>query len=923
MNQDLFCGTVILEQGKTGRFMELKPGDQVDHVKNLLGLNIYSLYYDKAKELANQRRRDARTKEDELEKLADTTVKTVQDAESGVQRLQDILSQIEKDIQALDQLYTKVQIVEGLRGELTNVSQKITQFETQLTHKNEIEMAVQIVQDWEQVEPLLREIRQARRQFTDQQKRVADLQDELAKKRQELFDSQKALDEQLRPDYDKIEDSLQETKESLEIVRKQLAESQKQGDLIKAELDLDFRQNEIQAQQQDRQQQLKELPQVEADYHLWIELNQVIPKLDSIVSDLLEGQEEATAFAKSQQLLVEGFETLKKRRIILDQLKEQNEELGANLEASQKLEEKIRGELNVNETLLKKREDAHGQSKCPTCGTSLEGKELDRFHQELIELRDKVESGKSTLDEAHQNTLDLREKAKAIDKQYRQEEKAIEHEGGRLTTEQRNLETRKTQAGDQKKEALRQWEGLEGSLNYSAQLINAPTTECLELASKQFKAISDIQKTYKELIQTQADFKAAQVELDQIEGQRQYAAETFSQSQLEEANNSVVELDNAVQQTEQRFEEKGKDERRLYQLLTKKENEIHTLTERIQEIEEKLIPQEQKSLVESEHNQQVTCHRFEERLATLDWSIQNLKILQQAAENDQQAEQMICAWVDKHRPLAKQISELRKAEKEIGDLRSKYSTLDEQIKGFPDEVQQGQGAIIEKDLQVKRTEKNDKKVEHEQWQKKAWEETQRLSQKQNLQIEHEQLITEEKDFRDLATLLEPPGQRSAGGPLLQAIMRDALANVAERASDILEEWGQSTQIMVPQDALEFKVIDLASGSSERHYQLFSGGEKFMVALAMALAIGEVASDTGHTDCLFIDEGFGLLDKENRAYVAQEIVNKLVSSGRRKQVVVITHMEDIQEAFPDRRSRFHLVNDGTATRLLVGDDDASP
>jgi exonuclease SbcC len=152
-------------------------------------------------------------------------------------------------------------------------------------------------------------------------------------------------------------------------------------------------------------------------------------------------------------------------------------------------------------------------------------------------------------------------------------------------------------------------------------------------------------------------------------------------------------------------------------------------------------------------------------------------------------------------------------------------------------------------------------------------------------------------------------------------MRDALKKVAEKASDILDEWNQSTQIVIPQDALGFKVVDLTSGSTERHFQLFSGGEKFMVALAMALAIGEVASETGHTDCLFIDEGFGLLDKENRAYVTQEIVNKLVSSGRRKQVIVVTHMEDIKDAFPDKRSRYHLVNDGNATQL-VGDDDDS-
>ena len=98
MNQDLFCGTVILEQGNTGRFMELSPGEQVDHVKNFLGLNIYSLYYEKAKDLANQRKREAKTKENEIKELAETTTKSVQDSEVGLEKSQVALNQVESDI---------------------------------------------------------------------------------------------------------------------------------------------------------------------------------------------------------------------------------------------------------------------------------------------------------------------------------------------------------------------------------------------------------------------------------------------------------------------------------------------------------------------------------------------------------------------------------------------------------------------------------------------------------------------------------------------------------------------------------------------------------------------------------------------------------------------------------------------------------
>ena len=340
MNQDLFCGTVILEQGKTGRFMELNPGEQVDHVKNLLGLNIYSLYYEKARELANQRKRDAKTKEDELKKLSGTTIETVRETEMGVGRVQGILDQIEDEIQDLGQLSTKVKMVEELRGELTKVTRMIAEYETRITNKKEIETADQIVRDGKQVEPLLREIQQARKQLADQQKRAEGLQIELITKRGQLLESQNALNDKLQPDYNKSEATLLWTKNSLKTLREKFAEAEKQRDLIKSELEFDLRQTELQTQQHGRQQRLHELPQVEAAYQLWTELNRVAPKLDKIVSSLLESKDGATAVAKLQQSLTEDLEVLAEHRITLSQLKEQSEILGANFGCSQKARRK-------------------------------------------------------------------------------------------------------------------------------------------------------------------------------------------------------------------------------------------------------------------------------------------------------------------------------------------------------------------------------------------------------------------------------------------------------------------------------------------------------------------------------------------------------------------------------------------------------
>jgi hypothetical protein len=254
-----------------------------------------------------------------------------------------------------------------------------------------------------------------------------------------------------------------------------LTNCKNQRDLIKAEIDLDRRQSEIQAQQNERQQQLKKVAQVEAEHSLWNELNEVLPKLEIIVSALIESHEEFTIGARFQQTLKKELKNLEKRRAKFAKLKEQSESLDSELQLAKQLEEDMRRQQKADEDLLSKREEVHDKSLCPTCGTLLAGKELDRFHHELTDLRKKVRSGKLLLKEARQNTSLIKEKAEEASKQCKQDETEISSEESRLSTEQAILKSRDDQAKKQEKDALKKWEILKSKINYSAQLISGPT----------------------------------------------------------------------------------------------------------------------------------------------------------------------------------------------------------------------------------------------------------------------------------------------------------------------------------------------------------------------------------------------------------------------------------------------------------------
>jgi DNA repair exonuclease SbcCD ATPase subunit len=91
------------------------------------------------------------------------------------------------------------------------------------------------------------------------------------------------------------------------------------------------------------------------------------------------------------------------------------------------------------------------------------------------------------------------------------------------------------------------------------------------------------------------------------------------------------------------------------------------------------------------------------------------------------------------------------------------------------------------------------------------------------------------------------------------------------------------------------------GNVIRRYTEFSGGERFAIAIAVALAIGHVTHGAGNVRCLFIDEGFGALDVKNRGRITTDAIGKLIERGWRDQVVVITHLEDMKGYFPHRIS----------------------
>ncbi|SFD44389.1 AAA family ATPase [Massilia yuzhufengensis] len=92
-------------------------------------------------------------------------------------------------------------------------------------------------------------------------------------------------------------------------------------------------------------------------------------------------------------------------------------------------------------------------------------------------------------------------------------------------------------------------------------------------------------------------------------------------------------------------------------------------------------------------------------------------------------------------------------------------------------------------------------------------------------------------------------------------------------------------------SLALMVRDQDMGGEVRSVNSLSGGESFLVSLALALGLASLSSNRVRVESLFIDEGFGSLDTETLG-VAMDALDALQSMGRK--VGVISHVQEMTE-----------------------------
>ena len=153
-----------------------------------------------------------------------------------------------------------------------------------------------------------------------------------------------------------------------------------------------------------------------------------------------------------------------------------------------------------------------------------------------------------------------------------------------------------------------------------------------------------------------------------------------------------------------------------------------------------------------------------------------------------------------------------------------------------------------------------------------------------------------------------------GKALMEFIAEEFIDDISFMASNKLQVLMDGRYVLKYQNK-EFFVIDNFNDANVRPVSTLSGGELFVVSLALALSISDAIATKANknVDFFFLDEGFGTLDKEYCEYIVDSLI-KLESQNL--TIGLISHIPELQERITQK---LHVVKTANGSVVKIHSD----
>lgn len=728
----------------------------------------------------------------------------------------------------------------------------------------------------EQIEPLRKELNETTESITKQRSAL-----EAAKKKQEAFveiktlsDQQtqqnqeaKAIQSQIQAILKEIETqrlSLENFEVQVRAKEEEIQEASKQDAIIKAKIEskglIEAKAKKIDTDLLDitKRLTLKSKAIDESTSKLKViyqTLNQPDDQAVEVVRTLLEDKNKVNSTSLNEL-------NEKKNKLNIEQTYKQQEELS---EAKDKLN-KLKSDFSI---YLEKTNQLEKQNKRLTeCGkeTSTLNKQLEKIKQSLVEKSAAFEQAKSAY---HKAQLQVSENVEELRNQLKEGEAcpvcgSKEH----LFTNQA-VESLFKVFEDAYNSTLNEVNNLNKQLSSTETAINQLIKETQTLhteVTEQEKVIQRISELYDKAEFSEAFIKNSEKTLLSREVEIKGILESYNQVQKE------------------------------IDVLLSRQTKIQAYLNQLSEVSSQIKAAEADyKLVDQER---VVAMRSRAELNTeLEVSVNELKVLElgrQKLLKGMSVEDVRKFIVSEKKKRQDSFDQLQKTQLELsqkeGTLLGKIEQLKVQLDKLTKtvenvDVEENSKAIETITIQLNELEKRKSEVDYKL---KVNDENLLKFKKYNEQITKQTLV-----YESWAKLNDLIG--SAKGDRFKVIAQSyTLKILLLHANQHLSYLARRYKLKQIDESLSLQIIDCDMLNQERTILSLSGGESFLISLALALGLSSLSSNNLKVESLFIDEGFGSLDMDSLR-TAMDALEQLQMQGRK--IGVISHVQEMSERIP--------------------------
>ena len=889
-----FTRSILLAQGNFDAFLKANESTKAELLEKMTGTDIYAKLSQKVFEKHKEKDINLKYLKERLKEVEILSQEEIENLNENKILTEKKRTKCKEKISHLRETLSYLKRVEELENKIKNLQKEKTDFEKkEKTEKNNLSIlqnalrAKEIKGDYEKYKESLKYLDELSKEIKDTQKEIDYLLKESAENKK-IYEETKTKEENFIKVFD--EESKKITQALM--IEQNIEEKKRQIDktVQKAKIPLDknkerlipFIKNEIDKNKDD----ILKLDQILDKTEKIIQQSKTeIQNIQSVFSPSLlftlrEKREEINERGSNLKILKEklidienidlSLEKNKKQKelsdIKLKELKKETEHYKSLIQQQKKLitelEEKIRLEEKII-NLEEERKNLKEHTPCPLCGSL-------------------------SHPWANQNPPDTSRTKKSLKEEKAQFEK-----------NQKRLNELKTQAA--KKES-------------DIENISKNTKELLQKKDNLLKAVKEIDSSFKNSDAVEKILKQLREELKEIikkikelesdenrlnELQKTVSKQKEKQSKTnlekEKIKHHLNSLSDAQKELQEEIEEIKSMEKRRFDLIKEKDLKLYEKNLKFQK--DKLhhdISKIQDTITDIQKNlnsKETTLKENEKRIEKEKKKNEKLKTLfLEKLHNNNIKDQ-------------KEFESFLLDEKKIQTLQERKKRLEEEktrieitLKNTQEELKRQKRTtdkpIEEIENSLKVNEYEYEKLTEEFAKTKAKIEQDKKERQKALRYQKEYEEAKE-EFRNYDILNHLIGSKDGNKfrKFAQGLTLEYLINTANLHLKKLNERYRLQRSKNSKDKLDITVIDTYQANTNRSVDTLSGGESFIVSLALALGLCDLVSHKIEIKSLFLDEGFGSLDQETLESVLSAL-NTIKNSG--KMIGIISHVEVLKE-----------------------------